>query len=537
MTTRSPRFLFAAALAPALAAIAGAAPATEVARIAFVTGEEAFELSPASGGDQTLTVAARTAEVQWVGSDIGQKFSNGQLALRIPVATGESIVPAKPLAIPGGGTLFVFTRTTAPSAPAITGNPAAVASTAPPVLPAPGAAATPAPVAPRAVIAPATSVVTSTLIAPAPISPPPAANPPVAGGGADPGLTAVVRQLLPAPEKLDPLSRADFAIPESPGAAVLDQSVQTLRPATPRETVTSLLSNFDPGGALKTGFSIAFTPYTMLRTKKVTLYDYNHSDWTRFFTSLQVSLAAKTGPTAAGATATPALFGLGLSGVFFDGADPRRDSALLEKLAALFPTTWGTQQDSEAIALNKLSVIPLVEQREVDAHRAITQAAQNARWNAAAMGFGYAVRLQSATGQLNDARDDGGGAWLNLSLPGVGSLAANSQFLFTGSYRYHDPFTRDGVSGIEDTLNLAAQYRVGARDFNGFAEAIHHWRAPRTGARVSDTTLELGVEKKMVDGLWLNVSWTNDQSLGGNSAIKTGLRYGFGDAATLGDVR
>lgn len=167
------------------------------------------------------------------------------------------------------------------------------------------------------------------------------------------------------------------------------------------------------------------------------------------------------------------------------------------------------------MARGETMTIPPVEQRKLDGYRQLVEAARKARWNAAAMGFGSAVRFKSASGKIEDAKEDGGGAWLNYSRPGFGSLKDHAQFLVTASYRYHDAFTRDGVSGVEDTFNAAAQFRVGTRDFNGFGQAVHHWRAPRRAAHTSDTTVELGLEKKLVDGLWLNVSWTNDKSLGG----------------------
>jgi hypothetical protein len=570
MTSRSLRPLLALALS---AAFALGTSAAEVARLAFSTGQESFELSPAGGGVQTLTIAANAADVQWVSPAVGQKFSGGQLVLLIPVGPGESVISAKPQALPAGGTLFVFSTVSAPvsiaSSPAVAPSPAptvtpSVVAPSPAPIPLPSApvapssppSSLPAPTAAPVMIAPASSVVTAPLLSPTPGStstvpkpvPTPSAprapssyspTPGAAVGALPPDIKNLITQFLPEPEKIDPLAKADFAIPESPGAAVLDQTAQILRPASPHETVTSLLSNFDPNGALKTGFSVAITPYTLFRSQEVSLREYSESSWKRFFTRLQVSLAAKTGsPSSASATATsPAFFGLGVSGVFFDDSDPRLDTAMLKKLQALFPTTWGSQADADAIALGRPVVIPSVEQSKIDAHHAITQAAQNARWNAAAMGFGYALRLTSPTGQIDDAKEDGGAAWLNYGLPGFGALKENSQFLFTASYRYHDTFTRNATTGLEDTFNIAAQYRVGSADFNGFGQAVHHWRAPRNGAHSSDTTVELGLEKRVMEGLWFALSWTNDKSLGGNSAIKTGLRFGFGEGATLGNPK
>lgn len=541
-----------------LVAVAGIANAdtTPVARVAFPLGQEQFDLSPAANGVQTLSIPAAAGQLQWASAAVEQKFAAGQLLLLLPIGAGQSIVAGKPQSMPDGTTVFVFSCVDASGATAAPA-PVAIAATASPTSPAPAAmppaaAAPTPPVYPVPANAPAANQSTLPIAPPAtgpspqslPIAPP-AAPPPVAPVATAPAAPATapasgndvisaLEQVLPGPVQMDPLAKADFAIPESPGAAVLDETTQIVRPASPRQTVTSLLSNFGPGGTLKTGFSLAVTPYTMLRATPVTLREYNDSEWKRFLTRLQLSMAAKTGEPPAGSTVSPALFGLGVSGVFFDNSDPRLDQPMLQKLSQLFTTSWGSASDAAAIARGENVAVPSVSQAKLDAYKSITDAAQRARWNAAAAGFGYALRLKSATGNVQNVKTDGGGAWLNLSAPGFGSLASNSQFLFTASYRYHDDFLRDGVSGIEDSFNLAGQYRVGTADFDGFGQAAHHWRAPQNAAHFSDTTIELGLERKLVNGLWLSVSWTNDKSLGGNSAVKTGLRYGFGQGATLG---
>jgi hypothetical protein len=531
------------------------ADSTEMARIKFPAGQEEFDLSPAAvDGTQTLTLAPIAGELQWVHANVGQKFTAGHLLLRFPVAAGESIVAGKPLTQADGSTLFVFSKVTTPSAPATAAAPAvsaapSIALAPPPATPAPSPAPTnaapaPMPLAPAVYAAPAPASATPSTIPLAPATsvagPVMATPPPVAAPAAPPpdaDLIAAVRGVLPGPAQMDPLAKADFAIPESPGAAVLDQTTQIIKPGSPRQTVTSLLSNFGQGGALKSGFSIAITPYTMLRAKPVGLREYNDSEWARFMTRLQLSFAAKNGDAPAGSTTSPALFGIGVSGLFFDNADPRLDQAMIQKLKNLFSTSWGNAQTAQAIALGQQVTAPDVAQTQLDAYREITQAAARTRWNAAASGFGYAVRLNSASGKAQDAKYDGGAGWLNLSAPGFGSLEPFSQFLFTAAYRDHDSYTRNGISGIENSFNFAGQFRFGTADTNGFVQAAHHWHEPVGAPRLNDTTVELGFEHKVVEGLWLSLSWTNDKSMGGNSAVKTGLRYGFGQGATIGDMK
>jgi hypothetical protein len=159
--------------------------------------------------------------------------------------------------------------------------------------------------------------------------------------------------------------------------------------------------------------------------------------------------------------------------------------------------------------------------------------AQAASWNAAAMGFGYAVRFKSATGKINDAKESGGGAWLNYSHPGFGAWESASQLLFSSSYRYHDDFTSNGVTGKQDTFNTGAQVRLGASDHNYYAQWFYKWKRPKGTAATHASPVEIGAEFKLSNGLWINLGWSNDKDLGGNSAFKTGIRYGFGDKAVL----
>lgn len=332
----------------------------------------------------------------------------------------------------------------------------------------------------------------------------------------------------------DPANKADFAIPEAPAAAVLSQDSQLLRPTTPRETLTSVLGNFEDG-KLKTGFALGITPYTQFRKRPISLRQYNDDGMKRFLTNLQISVAAKAGAEATATDpASPALFGLGLSGVFFDKSDSRLDAKFRESLNKLVePIARDNLSLHEKIARGEALDGGEIADSYFEQYEAIATAAERARWNAPAMGFGYAMRLKSASGKVEDAKEDGGSVWLNLALPGFGAFDQNSQFLFSGNYRYHDTFTRNEVTGIEDSLNLGAQWRVGTANFNAYVEGFYSWHSPKNMPKTSEMTWEVGLERRLMEGLWLNLGYSNDDSLGGGKQVKTGLRYGFGKAAAL----
>jgi hypothetical protein len=507
------------ALSVALAApLVVAAAEQDVVRVELVSRD--YEIDLVAG---TVTVPA-SASVEWLQRGGSEKSSGDRIVLQLALAPGENLrrrIEPKT----GGG----FTLTVAKFAGTAMATPAAAA-------PAPAnTVASPAPPATTTIVRAAGGSSANTLANASTTPTTVVRNTTVLPNN----VVDQIREALPKSTVMDPAARADFAIPESPAAAVLDQSADILRPTTPRETVTSILSNFDKDGKLKAGFSVAITPYTIFRTQPVSLREYNDEDLTRFLTNLQLSAAAKAGTEASttGGTATPSLLGLGVNAVIFDHSDPRRDKAMLKRLGEIFSTSGFEQPDIEAIARGTLTQLPAVDAKRLEAYKEVTDAARRARWNRAAMGFGYAVRFVSASGKVQDAKEDGGAAWLNFSAPGFGSLSENSQFLGAATYRYHQAFKRNDVSGHEDSFNLGLQYRVGTRDFNGFIEAFHHWRSPKGGKKESDTSIEIGLEKKITESLWLNVAWTNDEATGSDSSIKTGLRYGFGQAAGLPEPR
>lgn len=352
--------------------------------------------------------------------------------------------------------------------------------------------------------------------------------------------------------KFDPAARADFAIPQSAAAAALDSGAQVLRPATPRETVTSLLSHFDHGSH-KTGFSIAVTPYTLLRGTPVTWREYaggdssaslEHAAFVRFMSRLQLSIAATTGgqsETSTATSGTPANFAIGINAIFFDAGDPRISDAfkaandalakvagdLLEKLKSRGSEIMNAPRNAATIA--QLEPDPAL----LTAANSALKKAERDSWNAAAMGMGYAVRFKSPTGKVDDAKDSGGGVWVNLSEPGFGALRDNSQFLFSASYRYHDTIVKDGITNTQDSFNLGAQLRVGGAAQNYYGQYFYKWEHPKALARTHKNTVEFGVEFKVIENLWLNLAWSNDKDLGGNSVLKTGVRFGFGQKAVL----
>jgi hypothetical protein len=337
---------------------------------------------------------------------------------------------------------------------------------------------------------------------------------------------------LPEAVKFDPVALADYAIPASGAATVIGSTGTLARPATPREVVTGLLTHFDQDNRLQTGFSVAFTPYTLLRKIPLSADEYQKDAGKRFLANLQVSFAARTDDDLVTSGDKAARFGAGLTMVFFDKGDLRMDNdflttltAALAKGAPRFTADNAFGSTPDATPANVLKTAGETWRKE-----------QAKRWNAASAGLGIAPAFLSLTGKLSDLRDDGAMTWLTVALPGPGALEDNTQFILGGSGRFGQRVQVDSMWSRADVLDFGAQLRYGGEAGNFFAEAQYRFR--RGGADDSEKFVyELGIERRVADGVWLNLSWTNDDAISGGKQIRTGVRYGFGSKAVLSPLK
>lgn len=381
---------------------------------------------------------------------------------------------------------------------------------------------------------------------PAPIGPmapagpamPPSAADPAAATEDDPekpnkasDLFTQALSVLPGAVKFDPAAMADYAIPASGAATVIGASSALTRPATPREVVTDVLTGFDKDNRLQTGFSLAFTPYTLLRKMPLTAREYQQEPGKRFLANLQVSLAARTDDSIVTAGDKAARFGAGVTLVFFDHGDLRLDNDFLTTLTA--GLAQGVRFSADDVNGGTPAPTPPAK---LQAAGAAWKKEQAKRWNAASAGLGVAPAFLSFTGKLADARDDGVMTWINLALPGPGALANNTQFILGGNGRFGQRVQVDSTWSRADVADLGAQLRYGGQAGNFFAEA--QYRLRRGGTDNSGKFVyEFGAERRVADGVWLNLSWTNDDAIAGGKLIRTGIRYGFGSKAVLSTLK
>lgn len=524
--------LFLSACFAALVSVAVAAPVERV-RVELPPGVE--YLGVTENGPQLeirLSVAALEKQVR-VDAPATVGLRAGVCVVSVPLTPGETPAVSRRTAAADGP---VVVRLEFAGASAAAAPPPAAPSTPPaaPLASAP-AAEVAAPRAPAAVGPPPPPIASAPAAAPAGPPPPPTA--PVAATPPNPATAlttptvfdALSKALgLPGPVSFDPHALADYPMPASPAAVAIGSTANIVRPSTPRAVVTSLLSDFDESGKLQSGFSFAFTPYTLLRKMPLSAVEYQTDGMKRFLANTQVSLAGRADPSVVTAGQTAARFGVGVSFVFFDQGDLRLDNDLL---ADLTRTLAGSFSPDDANA--PLTQIAPTPQGKLQQAAALWEKKRKANWNAASAGAGVAPAFLSLTGALDEARGDGVMVWTNVALPGPGSLEESMQFIFGGNARLGQRQLVGTTWQRGDTIDLGTQLRYGATDTQQFfAEAQYRLRRGAAGDS-EKFVYEIGLEQRVAKGVWINLAWTNDEAVKGGKMIRSGLRYGFGDKAVL----
>lgn len=523
--------------------------------VLHLPGAVAFQWFSNTGGATEIRLGANALASGFpsVPSGATVQLIDGACVIRLRVteaaAPGFQILPA------ANGTLALEVVASPLGAPAVGGgttvNPPPGASTAPsgrrepPPSPNPGAESPGAAPATGALGAPPTSPTSGNSDATAVTvadgsttnGPPAAVSGQAVGAGATGAAdyeSALVK-LFPefGPVGFDPVAKSDYALPESTAATAIGGSNTLVRPSTPREVMASLLTNFDDGGKLQTGLSFAITPYTLLRRRPLSADDYERPG-ERFLANLQLSVAGRADSAVVVNGQTAARYSAGISMVFFDEGDLRRDRSLLSGIAAALH-----QKVSRSVFEKKDGVLPAITPEKLAQARKQWDAATAKHWNAGSAAWGVAPAWLSFTGEIADARYDGLMGWSSLSLPGPGALADSTQFIFGGNGRFnqrvqHQNGATQPVEWTRATVvDYAAQLRYGAESFNFFVQGIYRratfWNDRQRGKWV----YEVGAETRIAKGVWINLAWNSADTVTGASTLHSGVRYGFGAKAVL----
>lgn len=339
----------------------------------------------------------------------------------------------------------------------------------------------------------------------------------------------------------------DASVPESPAASIIGSTASLIRFNDSKDASTQLLNIADADGNIRSGFSFAFHPYRLLAKPTLDKYiygaepaargaDFSGGRWVRFLSRLDLSLAATVDDPVEGKETRGVTAAVGLSGYIFNKADSRLH--FMRYFKPEVPIAEGPVDPSQTnIGGTQYTLVSTEETARVAAK------VYSSIWNDSYWAFGFAPRMRSESGNVADFSRDGGGLWTTYSYGfegagdklGLGLLEDNSQLLLHANFRSgeHVKNPTDPAKMItEDTWVVAVQLRLGKDDFNVFGEVVWERHRPQGLPRRSTETYFIGLEKKLRNDLWLQVSLGSEEtsrSSDRSALIRTALSYAFGD--------
>lgn len=335
------------------------------------------------------------------------------------------------------------------------------------------------------------------------------------------------------------LNDEDLAVPESPAFTILGLTPQTvIRPATPKEFVSSLLNGVDEHGNLQSGLALDAVPFLIFGGDGISLYDYNHSYLTRLLSRTQTSLATTKGT---GDKDKSVRLALGFHMTLWDRGDPRTDSELFkcydkvdQKIQTdvadfLVNTPGGVKAPTFPSFLAAQKARFTTETNDCDVK------ARDRNWKSSALVIGAAPSWISPTGTSDKFRWNGGGFWASLAygFEGVTGLQRNSQLIFHARFRSNEQVPDPANPGnffTQKSSFFGTRLRLGNPDTNLSFEGVYI-RLKRLGEPKDNSyRYSLGLERRVAQNIWfqLSVGKNSGRTDGDNKAfIKGTFNWGF----------
>ena len=351
-----------------------------------------------------------------------------------------------------------------------------------------------------------------------------------------PAPIATIDELQKA-NKLSILNDEDLAVPESPAFTVLGLTPQTVvRPATPKEFVSSLLNGVDEHGNLQSGLAFDAIPFLVFGGDGVSLYKYNHNYMMRLLSRTQTSFATTKGTGDADKSIRLAL---GLHMTLWDRGDPRADTELFKCYDQVerqinsdvveFMTTKGVKDPGfpAFFAEQKTRFKTVTDECDVKA--------RERNWKSSGLVIGAAPSWISPTGTTDKFRWNGGGVWASLAygFEGVGGLERNSQLIFHARFRSNEQVPDPDNPGnflTQKSTFFGTRLRLGNPDTNVSFEGVYI-RLKRPGElRDNSYRYLVGLERRIAQNIWFQLSLGSDagrRDSNNKAFIKGTFNWGF----------
>jgi len=355
-----------------------------------------------------------------------------------------------------------------------------------------------------------------------------------------------------------PFANVDLSVPESPAFTVLGLTPETVvRPNSPRQFATALLSGVDRNGNFQTGTALDTVPYLLLAGKNLTLGEYRRKYRLQLASRTQFSFATTKGASEEDKSVR---LSLGLRMTLWDRGDPRFDETLIQCFRdankkffeAVGPNVVGPDDlppnASEERIERAKKAFAAYEQRQDQANTVRLQASEECRaqsrkdnWNRSSWIIAYAPSWISTTGETKNFKWNGGGIWTSFAygFEGFPALQEHSQIIFHARYRSNeqvpDPANKGSFIG-QDSLFFGSRLRVGNENATGSFEGVFVRSRPEGKAYDNSARYSLGLERRVAENMWFGLSFGGEtgRADGKNKGfVLTSFRWGFSEKPSL----
>jgi hypothetical protein len=385
----------------------------------------------------------------------------------------------------------------------------------------------------------------TTALSAAPVSPAPQATPP--------GFVMPTELEFKADAHVLPTANVDLSVPESPAFTVLGLTPETVvRPSSPREFASALLSGVDRNGNFQSGTALDTVPYLLLAGKGLTLGAYRSNYKLRLASRTQFSFATTKGASDDDKSARLAL---GFRMTLWDKGDPRMDRVLMGCFTTVQRAFFASTAPPGILPPDQLPPTATAEDRreseqawetfrlkEIQANETRNQGNEQCRensrkqnWNKSSWIVAFAPSWISETGQTKNFKWNGAGFWTSLAygFEGFPGLQKHSQLIVHARYRDNEKVPdpdNEGKFFDQDSFFLGSRLRVGNENATGSFEGVFVRSRPAGKGWDNSARYSLGLERRVAENLWFALAFggENGRDDGKNNGfVLSSFRWGF----------
>jgi len=332
----------------------------------------------------------------------------------------------------------------------------------------------------------------------------------------------------------------DISPPDSPAFTLLGLSPSNVsKPNSPAQLAASVLNAFDDNGHFQSGTALDVVPFLVFKAKSFSLGQYTQESAaaaaTRVLSRTSVSFATTKG------TSTPdtaVRLGLGFRSALIDSGDPRagfqrcvRDIDVhLVPPQSVNPAEQPTLADSQGKPVSDAQFKQMFADCRTKSGKSI--------WNANSLVVAGALSWISTDGSTSNLSSNGSAFWASTSW----NMTTDWAQLIASARRQTGQQVVPPSSGsgntasssfvIQDSTVIGGAIKFGRSDFNGNVTGLYIGK--RTGGKPdSYPEFGFGVEKKLVNDLYLELNYRYDVTQKNVSGVLANLKWSFSQQPKL----